>query len=197
VLWGTERVVEKLVTAERELCDAALRDGVAEKDGGDADHGFDNPAEDKTVHQGAEIDGTKAAKESGGFALIAELDEFDVSENFRTAPIASEEEDRHHAAEALRPPEPVAGNAVACNEASDEERGVGGEGGGDHGRAGEPPGDIAAGNEKLLGAAGRTAAVVQTDEEIKEQVGGDDDPIGGGEDHFSFYSARSRFSWCV
>ena len=197
VLWWAERVVQKLVAAESDLEDAALGDGVAEENGGDADHGFDDPAEDEAIHQRTEIDGAKAAKESGGFALVAELDEFDVGEDFGAAPVASEEEDRHHAAEALRPPKPVAGNAVASNEACNEERSVGGEGRGDHGGAGEPPGDIAAGNEKLLGAAGRAAAVVETDEEIEEQVGGDDDPIGGGEDHVSFYSARSVFSWCV
>src|SRR5271155_2988645 len=181
VFGGAEGVGGEIVAAEADRQDAALRDGVAEKDGGDADHGFDDPSEDKAVHERAEVDSAEAAEESGGFALVAELDEFDVCEDFGAAPVAGEEEDGHHAAEALRPPEPVAGDAVACDEAGDEEWRVGGESGRDHGGAGEPPGDVAAGDEKLFGAAGGAAAVVKTDEEIEEQVGGDDDPVDGGE----------------
>src|SRR4029077_7219597 len=191
-----ESVMQEPMAAERELEHTAFCDGVAEKDGGDADHGFDDPAENEAVHQGAEIDGAKAAKKGGRFSLVAELDKFHVGEDFGAATITREEEDGHHAAEALRPPEPVAGNAVACDEAGDEERSVGGEGCGHHGRAGEPPGDIAPGDEEFFGAARGAAAVVKTDKEIEEQVGGDDDPIGGGKDHFWFYSARSTISWC-
>jgi len=197
VFGGAEGVCGEIVAAEADAQDAALGNGVTEEDGGDADHGFDDPAEDEAVHEGAEVDGAKAAEEGGGFALVAELDELDVGEDFGAAPVAREEEDGHHAAEALRPPEPVAGDAVAGDEAGDEERSVGGEGGGDHGSAGEPPGDVAAGDEELFGAAGGAAAVVEADEEIEEQVGGDDDPIGGGEDHFSFCSARCANLWCV
>jgi hypothetical protein len=186
VFGRAERVGGEIVAAEADGEDAALGDGVAEENGGDADHGFDDPAEDEAVHEGAEVDGAEAAEEGGGFALVAELDKFDVGENFCAAPVAREEEDGHHAAEALRPPEPVAGDAVAGDEAGDEERRVGGECGGDHGSAGEPPGNVAAGDEKFLGTAGGTAAVVERDEKIEEQVGGDDDPVGGGEGHISF-----------
>src|SRR5580692_8779783 len=98
--------------------DAALGDGVAEEDGGDADHGFDDPAEDEAVHQSSEIDGAEAAEKGSGFALVTKLDEFDVSENFGAAPVAREEKDSHHAAETLRPPKPVAGDAVAGDQAS-------------------------------------------------------------------------------
>ena len=62
--------------------------------------------------------------------------------------------------------------------------------------AGEPPGEFCAGDEEFFGAAREAAAVVKTDEQIEEQVGGDDNPIGGGKDHFWFYSARSTISWC-
>jgi len=192
VFGGAEGVGGEIVAADADGEDAALGDGVAEKDGSDADHGFDDPAEDEAVHEGAEVDGAEAAEEGGGFALVAELDEFDVGEDFGAAPVAREEEDGHHAAETLRPPEPVSGDTVAGDEASDEERRVGGESGGDHGSAGEPPGNVAAGDEEFFGAAGRAAAVVEADEEIEEQVGGDDDPIGGGEDHISFCSAGAR-----
>ena len=190
MLRGAEGVGGKVVAAEADAQDAALRDGVAEKNCGDADHGFDDPAEDEAVHEGAEVDGAETAEEGRGFALVAELDEFDVGEDFGAAPVAREEEDGHHPAEALRPPEPVARDAVAGDEAGDEEWRVGRESGSHHGCAGEPPGDVAAGDEKFFGAAGGTAAIVEADEKIEEQVSGDDDPIGGGEDHISFCSAR-------
>ena len=93
-----EGVVQELVAAESELEDAALGDGVAEENGGDADHGFDDPAEDEAVHQRAEIEGAEAAKECGGLALVAELDKFNVSEDFGAAPIARKEKNGHHAA---------------------------------------------------------------------------------------------------
>ena len=187
---SAEGIGGEVVAAEADGEDAALGDGVAKEDGRDADHGFDDPAEDETVHEGAEVDGAEAAEEGGGFALVAELHEFDVGEDFGAAPVAGEEEDGHHAAETLRPPEPVAGDAVASDEAGDEKRRVGGESGGDHRCASEPPGNVAAGDEKFLGAAGGAASVVKTDQEIEKQVGGDDDPIGGGEGHISFCSAR-------
>ena len=195
VFRSAEGVMQKLVAAERELEDAALGDGVAEENGGDADHGFDDPAEDEAVHQRAEIESAKTAEECGGLALVTKLDKFNVGEDFGAAPIAREEKNGHHATEALRPPEPVTGNAVFCDEAGDEERRVGGESCGDHGSAGEPPGNVAAGDEKFLGAAGGAAAIVKTDEQIEEQVGGDDDPVDGGKDHFSLYSMRRAICW--
>src|SRR4029077_9649158 len=115
----------EVMAAEADAQDAALGDGVSKEDGGDADHGFDDPGGDEAVHESAEGDGAKATEEGSGFALVAELDEFDVGEDFGAAPVAREEEDGHHAAEALRPPEPVAGDAVAGDEAGDEERRVG------------------------------------------------------------------------
>ena len=185
----TKRVGCEIVATEADAEDSALSDGVAEKNSGDADHRFDDPAEDETVHQRAEIDGAEAAEKGGGFALIAELDEFDVGKNFGAAPVAREEKDGHHAAKALRPPEPVAGDAVARDESGDEQRSVGSESGGDHGSTGEPPGNVSAGDEKFFGTAGGPAPVVKRDEEIEEQVGGDYDPISGGKDHYSFCSA--------
>ena len=181
-----ERVVQEYVAAYGDLEHATGGDGVAQQNSGDADHGFDDPAEDEAVHQRAEIDGAKAAEESGGLAFVAELDKFDVGENFGAAPIARKEKNRHHAAQALRPPQPVPGDAIFGDEAGDEERRVGGESGGDHGSTGEPPGNIAAGDEKFFGAAGRAAAVIQTDQEIQEQVSRDYDPVGSGERHLGF-----------
>jgi hypothetical protein len=183
--WRAESVVKRLA-GDGYFEDAAGGDGGAEQNRGDADHGLDDPAENEAVHQGAEINGAKAAEECGGFACVAEFDKFDIGENFGTAPVTSEEEDGHHAAEALRPPQPVAGDAVFGDEAGDEKWSISGESGGDHGGAGEPPGDVSAGDEKFFGAAGGAAAVVQADQEIEQQVGGDDNPVGGGERHFYF-----------
>jgi hypothetical protein len=191
-----EGISGEVVAAEANGEDAALCDGVAEEDCRDADHRFDDPTEDEAVHEGAKVDCAETAEEGGGFALVAELDEFDVGEDFGAAPVAREEKDGHHAAKTLGPPEPVARDTVARDEAGDEKWRVGGKSSGDHGSASQPPGNVAAGDEKFLSAAGRAAAVIEADEEIEEQVGGDDDPIGGGEGHFSFCSASCANWWC-
>ena len=178
-----EGVGEKIMAADADLQDAALGNGVAEQYGGDADHGFDDPTEDEAVHQAAKVDGAEAAEEGGGFAFIAELNEFDIGEDAGTAPVTREEEDGHHAGETLGPPDPVAGDAVAGDDAGDEERCIGSEGGGNHRGAGEPPGDVATGDEEFLGAAGGAAAIVEADEEVHRQVDDDYEPVDRVESH--------------
>ena len=175
-----ERVMEKRVAAEREFDNFAFRDGGAEEDGDDVNHRARDPAEDEAVHEQAEVDGFEAAEEGSGLAGVAKLGELDVGHYFGATPIAREEKDREHAGEALVPPEPVAGDALRGDEASDEKRRVGSECGGDHGRSGEPPGNIAAGDEEFGGVAGSAAAVVDADHEIDQQVADDDGPVDSG-----------------
>ena len=123
------------------------------------------------------INGAKTAQEGGRLAFVAELDKFDVGENFRAAPISGKEKNGHHAAEALRPPQPVAGDSVFSYQAGDEQRGVGGEGGGHHRGAGQPPGNIASRYEKFFSGAAGFAAVVDADEQVEQQVGTNDQPV--------------------
>src|SRR5208282_2246415 len=96
-----ESVGGEAVAGEADAQDTALGDGIAKEDSGDANHRFDDPAENEAVHEGAEIDGAETAEEGGGLALVAKLDEFDVGEDFGAAPVAREEKDGHHAAKAL------------------------------------------------------------------------------------------------
>ena len=60
----------------------------------------------------------------------------------------------------------------------------------DHRRARQPPGNIPAGNEEFLRAAGGASAIVQADEKVHRQVGDDDDPIDCVECH-SFLLRRN------
>ena len=116
----------------------------------DLDHREVDPAEDDAVDGDAEIERAEAAQEGGGFAGVADLGEFDIGHDAGAAPQAGVEEDGEHAAGDEVPPQPVAGDAAHRDHAGDGERRVGGEGGGDHGSAGQPPGDVAAGEEEFV-----------------------------------------------
>ena len=172
-----EGVVDERMASEGKGENAALGDHGSERHSDDVDHGARDPAEDEAVHEQTEIDGFKSAEEGGGLAGIANLDEFDVGENFGTAPVAREEENGGHAGEAQAPPDPVAGDTLGGDESADEEGRVGGEGGGHHRGAGKPPGDIAAGDEKVFSGTAGFAAVVDADEQVEEQVGSDNEPV--------------------
>ena len=179
----SQGVMQENVAADGNLQHASGGDGVAEQNRGDADHGFDHPAEDQAIHQRAKINGAKTTQEGGRLAFVAELDKFHVGKDFRAAPISGKEKNGHHAAETLRPPQPVAGDSVFSYQASDKQRSVGGKSGGYHGGARKPPGNISSRYEKFFGAPRGAPAVIQTDQQIEEQVGGDYDPVGGGECH--------------
>ena len=116
------------------------------------DHGFGDPAEDQAVHQQAEIDGAKAAKEGGGLSVVTHFGELHVGHQTGAAPQTREEKHRHHAGEKKRPPEPVPCDALCVDEAGDEQRRIGGKRSGNHRGAGQPPGNAASGNEIIFGA---------------------------------------------
>jgi len=171
------------VAAESELPNFPGRDGGAEEDGDNVHHGAGNPAENETIHQETEVDGFEATKESGWFAGVTELGEFDVGHDFRATPITREEKYGEHAGEALIPPKPISGDALRGDETRNEERRIGGEGGGDHRSAGKPPGDVAARDEKLRGVTAGAAAVIDADQKIDEEIADDDNPVGGCKGH--------------
>jgi hypothetical protein len=62
------------------------------------------------------------------------------------------------------PPDPIAGDALGVDQAGDEQRRIGGEGGGDHGSAGQPPGHVATGDEIIFGVFGGAAAEVEPEQ---------------------------------
>ncbi len=131
----------------------------------------------------AEIEGAKAAQEGGGFAGVADFGEFDVGHDAGAAPQAGVEEDGEHAAGDEVPPQPVAGDAAHRDHAGDGQRGVGGERGGDHRRAGQPPGDVAAGEEEFVDVFPGAGFVVEADGEVEKEVERDYQPVDGGELH--------------
>lgn len=69
--------------------------------------------------------------------------------------VACVNEDRDHAAQRERPPEPVAGQTVTGDEAGDRQRRIGGEGRRQHGGAGEPPGQGSARGGWVIRGPGR------------------------------------------
>ena len=83
----------------------------------------------------------------------------------------------------MRPPDPIAGDAVAIDQAGDHQRRIGGKGGGHHGGADQPPARAAAGDEIVGGAAAGSAAKVETLNQREGEIGGDDEPIDEGESH--------------
>ena len=149
----------------------------------DLRHGQVHPAHDDGVDREGQVNGAKAAQEGGGRAGVAELGELHVGQHAGAAPQRGEEEDGEHPGEQERPPQPVAGDALAVDEAGDDQRRVGGEGGGHHGSPGQPPGDVAAGEEELADVAGRALHVEEADGEVDRKISGDHQPIERRKNH--------------
>ena len=149
----------------------------------DFDHRQVHPSENDAVDGDAEVKRAEAAQERGGLAGVADFGEFDVGHDAGAAPQAGIKEDREHAARDEVPPQPVARDASHRDHAGDRERRVGREGGGNHGRTGQPPGDVAPGEEKLIDAFAGAGFVVKADGQVKEEVEGDYQPVDGGELH--------------
>ena len=142
----------------------------AERGADDVDHGLGDPAEDQAVHQQTEIDGAKSAQKRGGLSGVAHFGELHVGHQAGATPQAREEKDRHHSGRQKRPPDPVAGDSLGVDEAGDEQRRIGGESGGDHGSAGEPPGNGASGDKIIFGAFSGAAAEIEAEEKSYYEV---------------------------
>ena len=155
----------------------------AERDGQDLDHGPRHPAEDDQVDRDGEIEGAKPAQEGRGPAAVAQLGQLHVRHDLRAAPEAGEEEDGEHAAHHEVPPEPVARHAFGGDERCDYQRRVGGEGGGDHGRARQPPRGLPAGEEVLAEALPAAPGEIEPDDRAEEEVRGDDGPVDRRDGH--------------
>ncbi len=91
---------------------------------------------------------------------VADLGELDVGHDAGAPPQAGVEEHRQHAARDEAPPQPVAGDPVGRDHAGDRQRRVGGEGGRDHGGAGQPPRHVAAGEEEFVDARLRARRIL-------------------------------------
>ena len=155
----------------------------AEEDAGDLARGQVDRRHDHAVEQQAEIDGAEPAHDAGRVPRVADLVELEVREDAGSPPQLGVEEHRRHTGEDKRPPDPVAGDAVAPDDVGDEVGGVAAEGGRHHREPGEPPGHRAPGGEELGGVAARPPREEQRRDEAHEQRDGHDHPIERGEDH--------------
>jgi hypothetical protein len=65
---------------------------------------------------------------------------------------------------------------------------VGGEGRGDHGRPGQPPGHVPAGDEEVADASRRPLPEVNPDPEADGEIGGDDGDVDRRQTHSGLIS---------
>jgi hypothetical protein len=136
-----------------------------------------------TIEVIALVERAKSAEKGSGTSAVANLGELHVREQAGTPPQPGEEEDGHHSGEQEAPPQPVAADALAVHEPGDHQRGVGGEGGGDHGSAGEPPVHVAPGDEVVVHGLAGAAAEVESEREGDAEIGDDGGPVEEGEGH--------------
>ncbi len=169
--------------ARHEAADVVQHRRVGQRGADDRGHRLGDPAEDDAVHQQAEIDRAKAAEERRRLAGIADLGELHIGEQSGAPPQPREEEDRHHSREKEAPPQPVARNALRVNEAGDDQRRVGGEGGGDHRGARQPPVHVASGDKVVVNALAGAAAKPQAEDEGDGEIADDGRPVEEGEGH--------------
>src|SRR5690606_12269560 len=94
---------------------------------------------------------------------------------------AREEENGQDTAERKVPPEPVTCDTVLSDELGDGKRGVGGKRGGDHTRAGKPPGQVTLREKELRRVLRGPPEVISCDTEGKQKIGSDQDPVDRGQ----------------
>ena len=141
----------------------------AEEDSRDLAGGQVDRRHDHAVEQQAEVDGAEAADDARRRPRVADLVELEVSEHAGAPPQPGVEKHGRDAGEHERPPDPVAGDAVAPDDVGDEVGGVAAEGGGDHRKAGKPPRHRASRREELGGASPGAPREEQGRHEANEQ----------------------------
>src|ERR1700686_1964841 len=109
----------------------------------DAHHCARHPSEDEAVHEKSEIDRLKTAKKSRWFSAVTDFAELHVGQNLSPPPIAREEENRQHAADAEAPPDPVPGDSLSRDHAAHKQWRIRRERGRNHRGTGQPPRHIA------------------------------------------------------
>ena len=148
-----------------------------ERDAEDLHHREGDPAHDDEVDRQGEVEGAEAAEECRRPARVADLGELHVGHDLRAPPEPRVEEHGQRSAHDHVPPEPVAGDAVLGDEARHDERRVGGEGGGDHRGAREPPRNGSARHEVLLERLAALLRELEADSDRQREVGEDDSPV--------------------
>ncbi len=142
-----------------------------------------DPAQHDAVDGNAEIERAKAAQEGRRSARIADLGELDVGHHPGAPPQPRVEEDREHPARHEAPPQPVARDAAPGHQAGHHQRRIGGEGGGHHRGARQPPRHVPAGEEELGDVLPGAGLVVKPDGQIEHEVQADHGPIERSELH--------------
>ena len=149
----------------------------------DLHHRQVDPAHDDAVDRQTEVERPEPAQEGGRRPAVADLGELDVGQDAGAPPQPGVEEDREHAARNKIPPQPIAGDAALGHHAGDRQRRVGGEGRGDHRRTGQPPRDVAPGEEEFVDARSGSGLVIEADGQVEKEVQANDGPVEESELH--------------
>ena len=156
-----------------------------EEHGGDLDGGEVHRGHDDAVEQEAQVEGAKAAHDTGRGVRVADLVELQIRHHPRTSPELCVEEHGRHPGQHERPPDPVAGDARAADDVGDQVGGVAAEGRGDHREAAQPPGHRSTRGEELGGAPSRPPAEEERRDEADEERREDNDPVEELQPHLS------------
>ncbi len=125
----------------------------------------------------------KPRRNAAGFAGIAHLGELHVGQQSGAAPQAGKQKHRHHPGKQKRPPQPVPGDALGVDQAGHHQRRVGGECGRHHGRARQPPGNVASGDKIVVHALARARTEIKPQHQRDAEIEDDRRPIKQGEVH--------------
>src|SRR5579884_1287000 len=178
-----QRVRKKLMITGGKMQYPSLGNNRAKKHRDDAHHGIRYPAKDEAIHDQPEIYGFEPPQECSRAATVTDLSQFNIGQDLSTPPVSREKKDREHAAEAHAPPDPVPGNTLGCHKSAYQKWSISRECGCHHGGAGQPPGNIASGEKKIFSVGAGAAHVIHADQQIDQQVSGNDKPINPGEQH--------------
>ena len=132
---------------------------------------------DHAVEEEAEVERAEAAHGRRRRARVAHLVELEIGQDARPAPQPRVEEHRRDAGQHERPPDPVAGDAVAPDDVGHQVRRVRAERRRHHREPGEPPRHGAARREELGRALAGAPAEEQRRAEADEERREDDDPV--------------------
>ena len=157
----------------------------AEQDAGDLAGRQVHGGHDHAVEEQPQVDRAEAAHDARRLARVADLVELQVGHHARAPPQPRVEEHRRDAGQHERPPDPVAGHALAPDDVGHQVGRVAAEGGGDHREPGEPPGHRAARGEELGGALAGPLPEEQRGHEADGDRGDRDHPVQGLQLHGS------------
>jgi len=150
---------------------------------GHLERGHQAPPQHEAVDQQRVEERLHCPQHRGRPAAVPQLGQFRVGDHAAAAPQAAEQHDHAHVADRRAPPEPVACDALSCDDPRDRQRRVHGKGGRDHGHAEHPARQGAPGGEEGDRGARCLAAGEHPDRQGEAEVDQDDGHVGDGQVH--------------